>query len=120
MVAQNAEGQLVRGLNQMIWNENAARLEAQAVMEGIRMTLDRGWQDIEVETDSHNVIAHIQGRMLSWSLQVVCENIQALARQFWIIRCKEFTRSANESANWIAKQARMGVRLDNWFQEPLP
>lgn len=86
MVAQNAEGQLVGDLNGMIWSDNAKSLEAQSVLEGITMALDKGMQEIDVETDSHNVIAQIRGMKLSWRLKVICDNINSLASKFWQVR----------------------------------
>lgn len=102
----------------MTWSDNAESLEVQAMMEGVMMTLDRGWPEIEVETIFQNVIAHIKGRMLS--LEVICKNINALSRHFRQVRWKTISLSANESVNWIVKQARMSVRLDNWIQDPPP
>lgn len=55
----------------MTWSDNDESLEAEAVMEGVTMELDRGWP--EMLSWKQNVIAHIKKKMLSWRLQVICE-----------------------------------------------
>lgn len=64
MVVRNAAGQLVGGLDQRIWSENVESLEVQAVLEEVKLAIDRGSQNIEVETDSLNVVEQIQGRTI--------------------------------------------------------
>lgn len=55
-----------------------------------------------------------------WRLDVLCENIQVMARHLWSVRWKAISRSANKSAYWIAKKAKLRVCFDNWVIQPLP
>lgn len=58
--------------------------------------------------------------MSTVSIELFNVNIKALADRISIVKWKVIPRSANKCANWIAKQARLGVRINNWVLEPPP
>lgn len=51
---------------------------------------------------------------------MVYENINTLVGQINRVKWKAIPQSANESTNWIVKQARLSVCFDNWVIEPPP
>lgn len=61
VIARDPKGRVVGVLNRHVQSDDIKCLEAQDVLEGIRLVIDRGSKHLEVETDASNVIKHIQG-----------------------------------------------------------
>lgn len=52
VVARNESGQVMGGVNWRTYRDNVEGLEANAILEGIKLAIKKGWQNIEVESDS--------------------------------------------------------------------
>lgn len=61
VVAHNSIGQVVRGLNRQLRAADTELLEALAIFEGQKLTIERHWAQLVIETDAQNVINHISG-----------------------------------------------------------
>lgn len=57
-MAHNSIGQVVRGLNRQLRAADTELLEALAIFEGQKLTIER---HLVIETDAQNVINHISG-----------------------------------------------------------
>lgn len=61
-MARDENGQLVGGLNRRAWSDNLEYLEAQALLKGVNLAIESGWEKIEVETNSLKVWSKFTGR----------------------------------------------------------
>lgn len=56
VVARNATGQVMEGLNRRTYCSNIEGLEGQAILEDIKLAIEKGWQNLEVEMNPQIVI----------------------------------------------------------------
>lgn len=55
-MARNATGQVMGGLNRRTYCSNIEGLEGQAILEDIKLAIEKGWQNLEVEMNPQIVI----------------------------------------------------------------
>lgn len=108
------------GLNRRLQSDNVDGLGAHAILEGVKLAIEKGWRQIEVESDARVVIEKINGKMEKWRLEVVCDNINILASRNNNFKWKAIPCSTIEKVNWISKKAKLGVCLDNCVMQPHP
>lgn len=120
VVARNNLGQVLSGLNRRLQGYNVADLKAYAILEGVELAIEKGWQRIEVESDARVLIEQIKGQVTHWRLEVVCDNINTLANRINNVKWMTISRSSNENSNGIVNHTRLGVCLDNCVMEPHP
>lgn len=119
VIAHNSNGDIVGGINRR-WcqNDRVDTLEPSTILEGVRLSVEKGWTLVEIESDSKVVIDQIKGGVSYWRLRALINNISTLANKIESVTWNTIPRAANECANRIAKQARIGVRLEDWVSRP--
>jgi ribonuclease HI len=81
-------------------------MEARVIKDGIRLTIDRGYQNIEVETDAQEVLKLIedQGGGKS-SIAGIRQEIKELSGMFSNFKLIFVSRLANEASHSCARKA---------------
>lgn len=120
MVARNSVGKLIEGINQKLTCEVTKVMEEKATLLGIRLAIKKGWDQVEIKSESEVVINQLPGKLHLWRIETTFSNITRLAGNIELIELKEVQRTKNKSANWIAKQSRLRVCLNDWISQPLP
>lgn len=95
-------------------------VEAMSILEGIRLTVEKKWHNVVVDTDEMTDINHIRGNGFIWRIQTITDNLKALASSIRSMSWEAILRSAHKCADWIAKQAKSGVCPTDWVSRPPP
>lgn len=92
---------------------SATKLEADVALLGIKLVIENGWNQVEIESDSKVVIKQLKGTTHHWCIETTCSIIASLAEHVTSIEWKTIHRTANEGASWVAKQSRKRVCLND-------
>jgi ribonuclease HI len=117
LIIRNSEGSMIQA--QAIWTECAASslvMEATAILEGVRLAIDRGFQCVEIESDTQVVIKLNKdpggGRSFIASIR---REIVELSGNFSKFKLSFVGRQANEDAHLSAKRASNCRRRCLWI-----
>lgn len=81
-------------------------MEAEAIRDGVRMAIERGFSRVEVETDAQAIVKLWESDTFDRSeIAAILQEIRELSDQFESFRLKFERREANEAAHLCAKQA---------------
>lgn len=102
MVARNEQGQLVGAAvrwDRANWTPLVA--EAKSMLLGMQLALFKGWQDVEVESDCHQLVSALTNRDLDiHDVEMVLRDITAVHARF-----RSCTWSfVKRDANWVAHE----------------
>lgn len=106
--------------NRRLKGGDAVSLEAEVVMMGVRLALEKVWHHVVIESDYEVVINQLRGQGNRWRIEALCSNIIGMVNNGVSMEWKAVQQSINESANWITKQTRMGVCPNDWVSIPPP
>jgi ribonuclease HI len=117
LVVRDSTGALIRA--EARWIEFAANsliMEACAIRDGICLAIDRGYQNVEVETDAQEVLKLIedQGGGRS-SIASIRQEIKELSGMFSSFKLLYVSRLANEAAHSCARKATRVRRRCLWI-----
>jgi ribonuclease HI len=117
LIVRNSKGAMIQA--QVTWTEYAASpliMEARAILEGIRLSIDRGYQSIEVESDAQEVIKLLndQGDRRS-CIASIQQEIVELIGYFSKLKLSFVGRNANKAAHLCANRASSSTRRCLWI-----
>jgi hypothetical protein len=117
LIVRDSEGALLQA--QARWTEHAASpliMKALAILDGVRLAIDRGYQNMEVESNVQEVIKLIEdpggGRSCIVSIR---QEIEELRGNFKILKLLFVGRQANEAAHLCARKANSIRRRCLWI-----
>lgn len=117
LVIRDREGALLHA--QTLWYNFAASsqsMEAEAIRDGVRMAIERGFSKVEVETDAQAIVKLWESDTFDRSeIAAILQEIRELSDQFESFRLKFVRREANEAAHLCAKQATSVRRRCLWL-----
>ncbi len=76
--------------------------EAEAMREGLRQALKRKLEDVELETNSKQLVGAILGNEVPWSIKPIIHDFQHLRAKFLFCSVVSVSRKANMCAGAIA------------------
>lgn len=92
---------MIGGANLKIKSGDAETMECEAILLGVIVAIEKGWTQVEIESDSEVVINQLKDRGHHWKIETTYSNIITLSDNFSLIEWKLVRRSTNESANWL-------------------
>lgn len=106
------------GYSMRIGKKSIFKIEAWAMLEGLRIAWDKGFTQIELECDNALLVElllagwHADNRLVELSLapQLLSKN--------WKVRICHIPRSLNEVADHMEIGTVCGLALLQWFEEP--
>lgn len=113
VITQNSDGNVVGGCNRRNRGDGAEMMAEMTIHAGIWLALGKGWTEVEIELDSKVMIEQIKGGAPHWWIRALLVNISLCASQLERVSWKTILRAANECVNWVAKQTRMSVSLND-------
>lgn len=54
-------------------------MEAEAILLGVKLAMEKGWNREVIESDSEVVINQLRGNIHQWRNETICTNITTLA-----------------------------------------
>ena len=120
VVARNSEGVVVawrqKRIQHLICPETA---EALAVLEGVRLTGQLGWQKVSIESNCLSIIKAINStEVCLLAAGHLIDEIKGLSSSFSVISFDHAYRTANFEAHFLAKSADRdleGTQLPSFF-----
>lgn len=104
-------------VNRSIVCSSPVHAEALADRQGLILAVERGYQNIIIESDSLQIIAVVQDS--STNLEgLIVEDAKALARSISGASSSHVRHQANEVAHRLARVAILNNGVCTWFEEP--
>lgn len=89
--------------------DSIEELEAKTILEGVKLAGLNKWQHVYVESDAATVIKHLKCSEFSWRIETIVSNAKAMASDINRVSWANIPKSANQSADWLAKHAMQGL-----------
>lgn len=120
VVARDETGALVGGRNDSCVDFGADIIEARALLSGVELAIEKGWNTVEFESDAEAVINAIKNpsSKIDWRLDTIVDNIRLKAQLIQETSWCSISRKANLCADWVALQSRKGMCSNDWVGEP--
>lgn len=116
VVVRDAHGSMIRA--QANWTGHDASpmvMEALAILEGVRLAVDQGYQKVEIESDAQQVIKLIEDPGGTRScIATIRQDIEELSGNFSSFKLLFANRQANEAAHLCARRASRVRRRCLW------
>lgn len=93
-------------------------MEANAILEGIRLVVEKGWQNIVVESNAEMVINHLKGGAFIRRIEAILSAARALATSLRRVLWVAIPRTVNKCADCVAKSAQLRVFFYDWVSRP--
>lgn len=121
VIAGNHAGEVVAGYQSSEMAVSINFLEARAVYEGVKLTIENSWESVEIESDAEVVINHVKGTTKFWQIESIIQNSIYLAGSIRNLTWNRIPQYANQCVDWLAKHAISGMCHTDWVnQPPLP
>lgn len=88
VVARNSDGRLIGEANRKLTCGAAKEMEVEAIFLGIKLAIKKGWDRVEIESDSEVVNNQLRGNLHHWRIETTCSNITTLAENIGSIEWK--------------------------------
>lgn len=95
-------------------------IEAKAILEGIDLAVEMGWQTVTIESNNEVVINQLKGADSMWIIYSIVANIIALARTIGNVSWEVIPRMTNQCADYIVNLASRRVCPLGWVSQLPP
>jgi len=114
---RNWDGQFIQALAFNLGASSVLVAEATAMRNGIKVAVQSGFTNIQIENDNSILIQPVQGHIETpWKIHVLLQDIHCYSQSCNCVIVQHTFREGNRAANWLAK---LGLTLKStvvWHQ----
>ncbi|XP_024177664.1 uncharacterized protein LOC112183512 [Rosa chinensis] len=122
MALRDEVGQLKFAAHQVIpGNPPVLAIEALAVLHGLKLCLQEGCRNVELESDAANVLFALNKSGLDLSIEgAIFDEVRMLMPEFEHLKWRKINRSCNQVAHTLARQALRATGWSFWKEAGPP
>lgn len=112
-------GTLVDGFSKNVWAESSVQVETLGVLEALKFVKEKHFCEAVLETDSKTVLSSLKDeQQTEVNARGAVRSCRLLLQQMPRLGLAFCPRSANQAADWAARNQRLKTISPNWWASP--